>query len=87
MQEPYNNTWIKQFVQQYGVKFPMFNKTIVNEGDGPPVDPVFQFLRAAFPGKLEWNFVRTTPHTRTNIMPVTGRMNSHVWSTAVCACR
>ena len=35
----------------------MFNKTIVNEGDDEPVDPVFQFVKKAFPGELEWNFV------------------------------
>jgi len=40
------------------VRFPMFNKTIVNEGDGEPVDPVFQFVKSAFPGELEWNFVK-----------------------------
>jgi len=54
-QEPYNNTWIKEFVKQYGVTFPLFNKTIVN---GPDTDNVFSFLKRAFPGDLEWNFVK-----------------------------
>jgi len=58
-QEPYNNTWIKNFVKQYGVTFPMFNKTIVNENDDrEKIDPVFQFVKNAFPGELEWNFVK-----------------------------
>ena len=42
-------------MQQYGVTFPLFNKTLVN---GPGTDPVFEFLRQAFPGELEWNFVK-----------------------------
>lgn len=36
--------------------FPLFNKTLVNLPG--PVDPVFQFLKKAFPGELEWNFVK-----------------------------
>ena len=40
------------------MRFPLFNKTIVNEGDGYDVDPVFQFVKSAFPGELEWNFVK-----------------------------
>ena len=66
VQEPYNNTWIKHFVQQYDVTFPLFNKTIVNDGDDEPVDPVFQFVKSAFPGDLEWNFV-SPAHTHTYI--------------------
>jgi len=34
----------------------MFNKTLVNLPG--PVDPVFQFVKKAFPGELEWNFVK-----------------------------
>lgn len=40
---------------QYHGYFPLFNKTIVN---GPDTDQVFQFLKIAFPGELEWNFVK-----------------------------
>jgi len=55
-QEPYNNTWIKNFTRVgYDVTFPLFNKTIVN---GPDTDSVFTFLKNAFPGELEWNFVK-----------------------------
>jgi len=55
-QEPFNNTWIKNFTHTlYDVTFPLFNKTIVN---GPDTDSVFSFLKQAFPGELEWNFVK-----------------------------
>jgi len=55
-QEPFNNTWIKDFVRnKYNGTYPLFNKTLVN---GPYTDSVFQFLKIAFPGELEWNFVK-----------------------------
>ena len=47
---------IKEFVKQYDVTFPLFNKTLVNTPG--TVDPVFAFLKQAFPGELEWNFVK-----------------------------
>jgi len=38
------------------VTFPLFNKTLVNEPG--PIDPIFLYLKHAFPGELEWNFVK-----------------------------
>jgi len=55
-QEPYNNSFIEDFVRNgYHGYYPLFNKTLVN---GPDTDQVFQFLKIAFPGELEWNFVK-----------------------------
>jgi len=56
-QEPYNNSWIEEFVRSppYNGTYPLFNKTIVN---GPDTDMVFSYLKYAFKGDIEWNFVK-----------------------------
>jgi len=57
-QEPNDNQWIKEFIRdKYGGEYPIFNKTIVNGKDNE-VTPVFRFLKNAFPGDIEWNFVK-----------------------------
>jgi len=57
-QEPNDNEWIKDFIRvKYGGMYPIFNKTLVNEGEGE-VHPAFKFLKTAFKGELEWNFVK-----------------------------
>jgi len=57
-QEPGTNSEIKEFVKQYNVTFPIFNKTLVN---GPQADPIFKWLKEKIPGNfglqgIKWNF-------------------------------
>jgi len=55
-QEPYNNSWIKHFVRdEYNGTYPLFTKVDVN---GPDTTAVFDFLKTAFTGDIEWNFVK-----------------------------
>lgn len=58
-QEPGSNEDIKKFVEQYDVKFDMFNKIDVN---GSNADPLFTYLKAKQGGTLgnfiKWNFTK-----------------------------
>lgn len=59
-QEPGDSTEIKQFCElNYGVTFPLFEKTEVN---GENAHPLFKFLKDAQPGLLgkdiKWNFTK-----------------------------
>lgn len=55
-QEPGTEAEILEFVQsKYDVDFPMFAKIEVN-GDG--TCELYQFLKAAKPGDITWNFTK-----------------------------
>jgi len=59
-QEPGTNEEIKEFVKQYNVTFPLFDKINVN---GPKADPLFKWLKDRLPGTLgtkgvKWNFTK-----------------------------
>lgn len=55
-QEPGTEAEILEFVQsRYDVNFPMFAKVDVN-GDG--ACELYQFLKAAQPGDIGWNFTK-----------------------------
>jgi len=44
---------IRAFVDKRGVKFPMFEKGDIN---GKNTQPVYKWLKTAFPGDITWNF-------------------------------
>ena len=53
-QEPGSAEDIAEFCEiNYGVTFPMFAKLDVN---GPGESPLYTWLKAKFPGDIEWNF-------------------------------
>lgn len=53
-QEPGSADEIAEFCEiNYGVSFPMFGKLDVN---GPGESPLYTWLKAKFPGDIEWNF-------------------------------
>ena len=53
-QEPGSAEDIAEFCEiNYGVSFPMFAKLDVN---GPGESPLYTWLKAKFPGDIEWNF-------------------------------
>ena len=53
-QEPGSAAEIAAFCSiNYGVSFPMFARLEVN---GPGESPLYGWLKAAFPGDIEWNF-------------------------------
>jgi len=57
-QEPGTNEEIKEFVKQYNVTFPLFDKIDVN---GPRTHPLYKWLKDELPGTLgikgiKWNF-------------------------------
>jgi len=58
-QEPGNNDQIKQFAQEHGITFPIYNKIEVN---GKNAHPLFAYLRLAAEGVLgnsiKWNFTK-----------------------------
>jgi glutathione peroxidase len=59
-QEPGTNEEIKEFVKQYNVTFPLFDKINVN---GPKAHPLFKWLKDKLPGTLgtkgiKWNFTK-----------------------------
>ncbi|KAH9256334.1 hypothetical protein BASA81_005555 [Batrachochytrium salamandrivorans] len=58
-QEPGTEAEIEEFVKQFGVKFPMFQKIDVN---GSEAHPVFRFLKGKLGGVLgssiKWNFTK-----------------------------
>jgi len=58
-QEPGSNEEIKEFVKQYGVVFPLFDKIQVN---GPDSHPLFNYLKAklvrAQGQSIKWNFTK-----------------------------
>jgi glutathione peroxidase len=62
-QEPGNNSVIKDFVKDYNVTFPMFDKVDVN---GKNAHPLFEFLKGELPDFLlglrteaiKWNFTK-----------------------------
>ena len=55
-QEPGSAAEIAAFCSiNYGVSFPMFARLEVN---GPGESPLYSWLKAAFPGDIEWNFAK-----------------------------
>ncbi|SEP60033.1 glutathione peroxidase [Devosia sp. YR412] len=55
-QEPGTAGEIAQFCEtQYSVTFPLFEKLEVN---GAGESPLYTWLKAAFPGDVEWNFAK-----------------------------
>jgi len=58
-QEPGTDAEIKQFAQNYGVKFDMFSKVKVNSDEA---HPIFQYLKSKQGGTLgnfiKWNFTK-----------------------------
>lgn len=59
-QEPGTNADIKEFVKQYNVTFPLFDKVNVN---GPKAIPLFNWLKDTIPGNfglkgIKWNFTK-----------------------------
>lgn len=44
---------IRAFVDKKGVKFPMFEKGDIN---GENTQPVYKWLKTAYPGDITWNF-------------------------------
>lgn len=44
---------IRAFVDKKGVKFPMFEKGDIN---GANTQPVYKWLKTAYPGDITWNF-------------------------------
>lgn len=58
-QEPKSNPEIKQFAEEHGAKYPLFDKIKVNGSDA---DPIYKFLRAKLTGTLssaiKWNFTK-----------------------------
>ena len=53
-QEPGSAEDIAEFCEiNYGVSFPLFAKLDVN---GPNESPLYTWLKAKFPGDIEWNF-------------------------------
>lgn len=55
-QEPGNAEEVAEFCSiNYGVTFPMFEKTMVT---GPGVDPLFQYLTGETGGEIKWNFTK-----------------------------
>jgi glutathione peroxidase len=53
-QEPGSAEDIAEFCEiNYGVSFPLFAKLDVN---GPGESPLYTWLKAKFPGDIEWNF-------------------------------
>jgi len=56
-QEPGTNNEIKEFVKQYNVTFPLFDKIAVN---GPSAHPLYKWLKERIPGSfglqgIKWN--------------------------------
>lgn len=55
-QEPGSAETIAQFCEtQYGVSFPLFDKIEVN---GSGASPLYDWLKTAYPGDIEWNFAK-----------------------------
>jgi len=55
-QEPGTEAEIAEFVRsKYDVTFPMFSKIEVN---GPGTCALYEFLKAAKPGDIAWNFTK-----------------------------
>lgn len=55
-QEPGSADEIAEFCSlTYDVTFPLFDKLDVN---GPAESPLYSWLKAAFPGNIEWNFAK-----------------------------
>ena len=55
-QEPGSAGEIAEFCEtQYGVSFPLFDKLDVN---GAGESPLYTWLKAAYPGDVEWNFAK-----------------------------
>ena len=55
-QEPGSAEEIAEFCEiNYGVTFPLFAKLDVN---GPGESPLYTWLKAKFPGDIEWNFAK-----------------------------
>jgi len=58
-QEPGTNEEIKKFVEQFGVEFPLFEKSNVN---GDKSRPVFAWLKeqltGSFGNSIKWNFTK-----------------------------
>src|SRR5687768_1840434 len=55
-QEPGAAEEIAEFCEiNFGVSFPLFAKLEVN---GPGEHPLYTWLKAAFPGDIEWNFAK-----------------------------
>jgi glutathione peroxidase len=55
-QEPGSAEEIAQFCAvNFGVSFPVFARIDVN---GPDAHPLYQWLKAAQPGEIEWNFAK-----------------------------
>lgn len=55
-QEPGTSADIAQFCEtQYSVSFPLFAKIAVN---GPGEAPLYSWLKAKYPGDIEWNFAK-----------------------------
>ena len=55
-QEPGSAEEIQQFCStSYGVSFPVLAKIEVNGADA---DPLYEYLRAAKPGDISWNFTK-----------------------------
>ena len=55
-QEPGSAAEIASFCERnFGVSFPLFARLEVN---GPGAHPLYIWLKAAFPGDIEWNFAK-----------------------------
>ena len=55
-QEPGSAAEIASFCERnFGVSFPLFARLEVN---GPGAHPLYSWLKAAFPGDIEWNFAK-----------------------------
>lgn len=55
-QEPGSAEEVEQFCSlNYGVTFPMFDKTLVK---GPDAHPLFQYLTEETGGEIQWNFTK-----------------------------
>jgi glutathione peroxidase len=55
-QEPGSAAEIASFCERnFGVSFPLFARLEVN---GPGAHPLYTWLKAAFPGDIEWNFAK-----------------------------
>ncbi|MES1922586.1 hypothetical protein MHBO_004100 [Bonamia ostreae] len=52
-QEYSDSKEIKAFVESKNAKFPVFEKSDVN---GDKANPVYKWLKKAFPGEITWNF-------------------------------
>jgi len=75
-QDPKPESEIKEFVQKFNVKFPMFSKIHVN---GEDEHAVYKYLKSFFPGDVTWNFGTKFVVGR-NGMPY-ARYESESWET------